>query len=221
MATCNSVTVVTGGKTSPLEIMDVSVVSATKQAVVLNGLSSVVAQAISVYQSQSFGAIDLVAFTQFLVYTALTTPPNHKWQQWLEFVFPTQTPVRPGHKPSTKAANGSSENGPRRRDEQQKGEEPTTLNIANTVAKFLLDQTLGAAVNTVLFICLMDYMKTSSFANARTNLEKDFWPMLFAGYKVWPFVCLLNLTIVPFEYRILVGSTAGLAWGVYINLMYA
>jgi len=36
------------------------------------------------------------------------------------------------------------------------------LSVTNTLAKFILDQTLGAAVNTILF----------SFANARSNLEK-------------------------------------------------
>lgn len=46
------------------------------------------------------------------------------------------------------------------------------MSVTNTLAKFILDQTLGAAVNTILFICLMDYMKTNSFANARSNLEK-------------------------------------------------
>lgn len=45
--------------------------------------------------------------------------------------------------------------------------------------------------------------------------------MLLSSYKLWPFICLINLTIVPFKYRVLVGSAAGLAWGVYINLMYA
>ncbi|KAK4092347.1 mpv17 / PMP22 family domain-containing protein [Purpureocillium lilacinum] len=200
--------------------MDVSVFSATTQAVLLNGMSSIVAQAISVYKSKSFRAVDIVAFTHVLVYTALTTPPNHKWQQWLEFAFPTQTPVRSSPKPAAKSHKKRGAVNGKHRD-QQPDDEPTSLSVTNTVAKFILDQTLGAAVNTILFICLMDYMKTNSFANARSNLEKDFWPMLLSSYKLWPFICLINLTIVPFEYRVLVGSAAGLAWGVYINLMYA
>ncbi len=56
---------------------------------------------------------------------------------------------------------------------------------------------------------------------SRADHQKDFWPMLLSSYKLWPFICLINLTIVPFKYRVLVGSAAGLAWGVYINLMYA
>ncbi|UNI22451.1 hypothetical protein JDV02_008340 [Purpureocillium takamizusanense] len=203
--------------------MNVSVASATTQAVFLSGLSSVVAQAISAYKSKSFGEVDIVAFTHVLVYTALTTPPNHKWQQFLESAFPTQTPINHGPKssaaaqsPGKWAAAGRSE---QHRDPQP-DDGPTGLNVANTVAKFFLDQTFGAVVNTILFICLMEYMKTNSFASARSNLGQNFLPMLLSGYKLWPFVCLLNLTVVPFEYRVLVGSAVGLAWGVYINLMY-
>jgi hypothetical protein len=47
---------------------------------------------------------------------------------------------------------------------------------------------------------------------------QDFRPMLFAGYRVWPVVCLLNLVVVPFDHRQLVGSIAGLGWGVFLSL---
>lgn len=42
--------------------------------------------------------------------------------------------------------------------------------------------------------------------------------MVTAGYKLWPMVCLLNLCVVPFDYRMLVGNTAAFAWGIYVSL---
>jgi hypothetical protein len=42
--------------------------------------------------------------------------------------------------------------------------------------------------------------------------------MLIAGYRVWPIVGLLNLSVVPFDYRQLVGSIAGLFWGIFLSL---
>jgi protein Mpv17 len=42
--------------------------------------------------------------------------------------------------------------------------------------------------------------------------------MLLAGYRFWPIVCLLNLVMVPMEYRPLVGNGAGLVWGIIISL---
>lgn len=47
---------------------------------------------------------------------------------------------------------------------------------------------------------------------------KDFLPMLLASWRVWPMVTLLNLLVVPFDYRATVGNTAGLMWGVYVTL---
>jgi hypothetical protein len=43
--------------------------------------------------------------------------------------------------------------------------------------------------------------------------------MMIAGYKFWPLVSILNLSVVPVEQRMLVGGLAGLAWGVYVSLM--
>lgn len=37
------------------------------------------------------------------------------------------------------------------------------LNVANTAAKFFLDQGLGAPVNTLLFICLMGQMNLQGY----------------------------------------------------------
>lgn len=44
--------------------------------------------------------------------------------------------------------------------------------------------------------------------------------MLLAGYRFWPVVCLVNLVLVPLEYRPTVGSVAGLAWGVAVNMWW-
>ncbi len=42
--------------------------------------------------------------------------------------------------------------------------------------------------------------------------------MIMAGYKFWPWVSLLNLTVVPVEQRMFVGGLAGVVWGIYISL---
>lgn len=48
----------------------------------------------------------------------------------------------------------------------------------------------------------------------------EFWPIVVAGSKFWPFVSLLNFTVIKsVEARNLVGSLAGVAWGVYMSLV--
>ncbi|KAL7927390.1 hypothetical protein ACQKWADRAFT_276541 [Trichoderma austrokoningii] len=189
--------------------MDSKVTTATVQATVLNALSGVFAQGILAYRKGAVDEIDFSSILRFIVYTVLTTPPNYRWQEFLEHTFPTTTEPKeddqslrdkPSPSPSQDAVTGGK------------------LNVTNTAAKFFLDQGLGAPVNTLLFICLMGQMNLQGYEGILSSVVSDFWPMLFAGYRVWPLVCLLNLVVVPFDYRQLVGSIAGLGWGVFLSL---
>ncbi|EGR52076.1 uncharacterized protein TRIREDRAFT_55062 [Trichoderma reesei QM6a] len=189
--------------------MDSKVTAATVQATVLNALSGVFAQAILAYRRGTTDGIDLSSILRFIVYTVLTTPPNYRWQEFLERMFPTTTEPK-HHKSLDDDSNQPSSNavtGPGGK-----------LNIANTAAKFILDQALGAPINTLLFICLMGQLSSQSYNHIVSSVISDFRPMLFAGYRVWPVVCLLNLVVVPFDHRQLVGSIAGLGWGVFLSL---
>jgi hypothetical protein len=84
----------------------------------------------------------------------LTTPPNYRWQEFLEQTFPTTTEPKeeeqsPQDKPSPSPSQNAVTGG--------------KLNIGNTAAKFFLDQGLGAPVNTLLFICLMGQMNLQGY----------------------------------------------------------
>lgn len=94
-----------------------------------------------------------------------------------------------------------------------------TLNIKNTAIKFCLDQTVGAAVNTILFIAGIALLRGHSLESIQQDIQDQFWPMIFAGQKLWPMVSLLNFTVVPFEYRTLFGSIVGLFWGIYLSMI--
>src|ERR1700761_2810171 len=92
----------------------------------MSAVSNTLAQSFNVYK-EGFSAVDPVAFVHFIILAIITTPPNYKWQSWLEETFPTR-PERAGKK----------------KDDEKKRvqkEEPALLSITNTVIKFLLDQT--------------------------------------------------------------------------------
>ena len=46
-----------------------------------------------------------------------------------------------------------------------------------------------------------------------TVIEKDFWSMVMAGYRLWPMLCLPNLFVVPLDHQMLVGNVAAFGWG--------
>lgn len=64
-----------------------------------------------------------------------------------------------------------------------------------------------------------------SQVNWRTVLEAakvEFMPIMSAGWRLWPFVSLFNFVVVKsVEVRNLVGSLAGVVWGIYMSLVAA
>lgn len=138
--------------------------------------------------------------SRFALWCLLSTPPNFNLQLWLEEKFPGRNPNPAAHKVDDKDA--ASPTPP----------EEGSLNIPNTVIKFLLDQTIGAALNTIAFILFMEIFKGRSVEWAVRECMETFWPIMLAGYKFWPAVSIANFVLVPAHLRTTVGSVAGLLW---------
>ncbi|KHN94265.1 Mpv17/PMP22 [Metarhizium album ARSEF 1941] len=172
--------------------------------------------------SQTATEVDWIPVFQFLMFSVVSTPPNFLWQDFLESSFP---------------ARG------RRRGEER-------LSVRNTLLKLALDQTAGAAFNTLLFSVYMHSIhsampeapRVTSFTKAAgywmspgaidfSSVDvaavwwaalAEFWTIVLAGLKLWPAVSLVNFTLVKtVEGRNLVGCVAGLGWGVYMSMIAA
>ena len=127
---------------------------------------------------------------------------------------------------------------------------PPKLSIRNTLIKFFLDQTVGASVNTILFsvfnrslqAAMSGAPRVTNFRAATTywtspmaidfskvnfdtvwwQAKGEFWEILTAGWKFWPLISVANYTMVKtVQMRGLVGSFAGVLWGVYMSLVAA
>ena len=150
------------------------------------------------------------------------------WLEGLESALPGQTSEEPT---ATKSKT-------------EKADQPKQkkLNVKNTVAKIVIDQVIGGAWATVLFSLTMGLLRGQEYdvlvdqiRNVRKIrnhlwlgwdmiadlrwLKQDFWPLLIAGFKLWPLVSILNFTVVPADKRLLVGSIFGVVWAVYLSLM--
>ncbi|KAI1163567.1 Mpv17/PMP22 family protein [Nemania serpens] len=225
------------------------IVSATLQSAVLAATSNILAQCLTAYQTDRPLVFDLVPIFQFVLYAFLNVPPNFLWQEFLESTFPAYH-VSPTRAAVTSAA-AKDEKELDREAKEGKLVEPK-LNIANTVIKLVLDQTVGAAANTFLFSLFIhsiqaamprplgsplsnpdkslqylltrgaiDYGKVS-WAHVVANSRREFFAILVAGWKLWPFVSLINFVFVKtIEGRNLVGSIAGVAWGIHMSLVAA
>lgn len=95
------------------------------------------------YRAQKLRSIDPISLLQFMLVATVMTPPNYFYQKLLEDSFPAR--------PEPETRNGGEKDGT----SPEKGK----LSISNTVLKFLLDQSVGALANTVMFIVLVDVFK--------------------------------------------------------------
>ncbi|ROW16398.1 hypothetical protein VPNG_02887 [Cytospora leucostoma] len=221
------------------------ITTATIQSSVLGATSNIIAQAITAYRSDKPLIIDWVPVFQFLLFTMVSTPPNFLWQDYLESAFPATTQV-----PSNEAVKSASSSNEKELDREAREGKlvEDRLNVPNTIIKFVLDQTIGAVVNTLLFslfthsiqqamahrttgpsesaaFLFSGYPLDYSQVNWRLVLEetqRELYPIMKAGWGLWPWVSLFNFVLVKsVEVRNLVGSVAGMGWGVYMSLLAA
>jgi protein Mpv17 len=145
------------------------------------------------------------------------TPTDQHRQSFLESSFPSTYLV-----PSTSAISAAASSNEKELDREQKSDEilEAKLSIPNTIIKFTLDQTIGAAVNTLLFSLVFAGFRGADMAQATQIAKQDFWGLMSAGWKLWPLVSAINFTLVKsVQTRNLVGSLAGMGWNVYLSLV--
>ncbi|TVY13119.1 hypothetical protein LARI1_G008966 [Lachnellula arida] len=181
-------------------------VNATIQACILGAISNLTAQLIAAYKADAPYTIDFAPIIQFVIFSALNTPPNFLWQSFLESTFPSHYLV-----PSTAAISAASTNNEKELDREEKTDsllEPK-LSLQNTAIKFTLDQTIGATINTLVFSLFVAGFKGATVEQAVDAAKEEFWPIMSAGWKLWPLVSAVNYTLVKsVEGRSLLGSLA-------------
>lgn len=192
-------------------------------------------------RSQSPFTLNIYDLLAFVVFALIASPPNYIWQTWLEATFPgyakslshlekealvdevvagrstgmdtADVTLRARSEKESTAATGTSAT-----TASSKMKLRPRLNIRNTVYKFLLDQTVGAAVNTVLFIVGIALLQGRGLTTGLRECQEKFWPLIRAGHRLWPMVSIINLTMVPVEHRMLFGSIIGVGWGIFLSI---
>ncbi|KAF2217329.1 hypothetical protein CERZMDRAFT_32175 [Cercospora zeae-maydis SCOH1-5] len=189
---------------SKFDLSPVDLLSPTLEATILSGASGLLAQSFTAYKQQHF-SLDFTQIFQFIVFSAITTPPNYAFQYFLEATFPARTAI---------AVDNSHGKG----EKEKNAPVEDRLSIQNTTIKFFLDQSIAATVNTAMYICLLGGIKGHSYESIIDDLYSNFWSLLFASYRFWPFVCLLNFAVIPMRYRAYVGTAAGMIWAIFLSL---
>lgn len=172
----------------------------------------------------------------FVAYSVISCPPNYLWQSWLEATFPGYAETLTSAEKEklvdevvTGQSTATEKTGLKTRNVDQAAltsksapnarKVKKQLSIGNTAIKFLLDQSVGSAVNTVMFIMGIAMLRGQSLEYGWEQTVTGFWPLVFAGQKLWPLVSIISLTMIPVEQRMVFGSIIGVGWGIFLSLM--
>ncbi|KAL5581938.1 hypothetical protein UlMin_014380 [Ulmus minor] len=79
-------------------------------------------------------------------------------------------------------------------------------------AKVAFDQTVWAAVWNSIYFVVLGLLRFESPTSISSELKNTFWPMLTAGWKLWPFAHLITYGVVPIEQRLLWVDCVELIW---------
>ncbi|KAJ1335685.1 protein transport protein YIF1 [Microdochium nivale] len=152
------------------------IVGATRMAVVLAATSNLLAQTITAYQKGVPLVIDYVPLFQFVLWAIINTPPNFLWQDFLESTFPAYhvSPTREAVLAASSKgdADAALDKASSSGSEKKPLVEPR-LNKGNTVVKMVLDQTLGAAANTILFSIFMHAARAAMHVDPDAGPEQS------------------------------------------------
>lgn len=138
--------------------MSSRLLAVTGQGAVLAALSNLIAQGLTAYRSTGPYSFDYTALLHMVLLSIIQTPPNYKWQMSLEHHFPGY-PAK--HATAEKA-----------KVEQSVPEEMQSLSVTNTVIKFILDQTVGAVVNNLMFLVGINLLRGAGLATTVAALQK-------------------------------------------------
>lgn len=200
-----------GTFTPPDFVMSSALITQTAQGAVLSVISNVLAQVITSYKYNTPFSLDISQIIKFVVFSIISNPPNIVWQGFIEDLFPTTIRESP---PKSSTANGKP---------VPASAQKTRTSKSNVLIKFLLDQTVGSVVNTLMFIVYIGYVNappsvTGPWPAVWRDVQEKLWPMMKDGYKLWPFFSLASFLWIPVDKRVVAGCLVGVGWGIYLSL---
>jgi len=91
--------------------------------------------------------------------------------------------------------------------------------LVQMAKKLAVDQTFAAGLNMFAFYSITGLLEGRDVGQVKERLEEKWWPTMLSLWTVWPFVQIVNFTLVPLHRRVLVVNLVGVGWSTYLSFI--
>lgn len=89
----------------------------------------------------------------------------------------------------------------------------------NVLAKLLLDQTIGLFISSTVFLTCTNIARVPHPLLVFPVIKEKLWPLVKAGWHLWPLVAMCNFLWVPVRSRVLVAVCVGFGWSIFLSII--
>lgn len=92
------------------------------------------------------------------------------------------------------------------------------LSWRNVMAKLILDQTVGLLITSTVFLTITNIARVQNPLLVFAVIRERMWPLVKAGWHLWPLVAMCNFLWVPVRSRVLVAVIVGFGWSIFLSI---
>lgn len=92
-----------------------------------------------------------------------------------------------------------------------------TTRIGRTAQKVFIDQIVFAPLFLAGLLSLIGFSQHQDIDKVKEKLKNDYKDILIANYSLWPWVQILNFSVVPLNYQVLLTQTVAVFWNIYFS----
>jgi hypothetical protein len=188
-----------------------SLTTVTIQSALLKSAANLTVQAVARWNSSALTPFDWARVAEFASFGIVSAPLASYWQIFLEETLPSQ-------KKSPEDQNTTPKNLAQK---TTQGSKPSRnhLNWSNIMAKLILDQTIGQLIINVAFLVCTRGRRLASFVLLLREIQTSIPGIIWASWKIWPVVALVNFIWVPVDWRVVVASVVGFGWNIFLSIL--
>ncbi|KAI5456896.1 hypothetical protein BGZ63DRAFT_395066 [Mariannaea sp. PMI_226] len=194
------------------------------QAMALKVSANLVVQFLSLWNDPSRISIDWQQVAEFALYGLLGSQVGNIIQFLLEDLFPTRNTPVGDVLPDTLGYPKPPEEKVKDDDASKESKWRRCLKLGpdvsyrNIFLKLLLDQTFGLFVSGCIFLICTNFMRVQQLSGLLAVIRQRIFPLIKAGWHIWPLVAMCNFLWVPVRSRVLVAVCVGFGWSIFLSI---